>query len=636
MLIQSTALTAREQLPVEAFASLPAIEGIELSPSGEHLAMIVNRDGASYVAIQDLESKQITPIAKTLNDKYLLNWVQWANEQQLLTSVFFPDIRWRAQTGETRLLVFGPEDESPRLLVSPRGTFLKKEHNSQFQDRVVSLLPDDPQHILLALDLEKVARPAVYRVNLETGARSIVQDYKSHIRHWVADQQGNVRAASGYKSRDGIHSLWVKRTDQDEWHVVHEWKTLDESDITPLGFALDPRILYVRAKHNGRSAVFALDTDSPDFKRKLVAADPKHDIVGQLIYRNSKAIGVRHAFSPGRALFFDPENAQLQITIDNKIPDHVNEVVSEADQLSKFVLHSKKKDLPARFYLGEGSGAELTTISDLYPLLVGQNLSKKQLVAFEASDGSRIESFLSLPTGTSEEKYPAIIFSPGTNIYPEDRGFDYWTQFFTNRGYVVLQPIFPHAPGYWQEFRTNSITGSGLAVQQYFESAAQWIIDKGIAAKGRICVVGIGFGGYDALVTAAESPELFSCAISFAGVTDLEAMRSRARFYITREIVHQQLGEDIDSLEKKSPINLARKIQVPILLAHGEFDRVVPVEHGRQMAQALDHSNEDLEYLELEHGSHTLSIEENRILLFEAMDDFLAEHLSTNSKSDES
>ena len=73
---------------------------------------------------------------------------------------------------------------------------------------------------------------------------------------------------------------------------------------------------------------------------------------------------------------------------------------------------------------------------------------------------------------------------------------------------------------------------------------------------------------------------------------------------------------------------MADRVQAPVLIIHGEKDRVVDVKHGRDMHKALRRADKVVTYVELEDGDHYLSIEENRLQAFRLMEDFLARHLS--------
>ena len=69
------------------------------------------------------------------------------------------------------------------------------------------------------------------------------------------------------------------------------------------------------------------------------------------------------------------------------------------------------------------------------------------------------------------------------------------------------------------------------------------------------------------------------------------------------------------------------RIKIPLLIAHGEQDRIVPVEQSRKMVKQLEASKKQVQYLELAEGTHNLSIQQNRDTFFRAMDEFLGRHL---------
>jgi dipeptidyl aminopeptidase/acylaminoacyl peptidase len=58
----------------------------------------------------------------------------------------------------------------------------------------------------------------------------------------------------------------------------------------------------------------------------------------------------------------------------------------------------------------------------------------KQTISYQARDGLTIEGFLTTPLGYTQGALPTIIFPHGGPISFDDDGFDYWTQFFANRG----------------------------------------------------------------------------------------------------------------------------------------------------------------------------------------------------------
>ena len=64
----------------------------------------------------------------------------------------------------------------------------------------------------------------------------------------------------------------------------------------------------------------------------------------------------------------------------------------------------------------------------------------------------------------------------------------------------------------------------GLRMQDDISDGVTWLIEQGIADPERVCIVGSSYGGYAALMGALKTPELYRCAVSLAGVTDLKLL----------------------------------------------------------------------------------------------------------------
>jgi hypothetical protein len=101
-----------------------------------------------------------------------------------------------------------------------------------------------------------------------------------------------------------------------------------------------------------------------------------------------------------------------------------------------------------------------------------------------------------------------------------------------------------------------------------------------------------------------KTPELYRCAVSWAGVTDLLMFVVDQRNYLNKTAAAERsIGrwwEDRQRLKETSPAELAARIRTPVLLAHAEDDRVVFVRHARVMRDALkDAGAQDVQYLDL-------------------------------------
>ena len=143
--------------------------------------------------------------------------------------------------------------------------------------------------------------------------------------------------------------------------------------------------------------------------------------------------------------------------------------------------------------------------------------------------------------------------------------------------------------------------------------------------------MGGSYGGYAALMGVAKEADLYQCAISLNGVSDLPALiRLQQRFiggrFATRFV--GDLWKDRSALKDNSPLRLVEQIEVPVLLVHGEKDRVVSVRQSRTMYKSMQQkSKAEVHYLELLDGDHFLSNYQNRITFAQAATEFLRQHL---------
>ena len=206
-------------------------------------------------------------------------------------------------------------------------------------------------------------------------------------------------------------------------------------------------------------------------------------------------------------------------------------------------------------------------------------------------------------------------------------GFNYLTEFLASRGYAVLQMNFRGSSGYGWDFASAAFGGLGGRMQDDITDGARWLVGQEIADPRRLCIMGGSYGGYAALWGAVKTPELFRCAISFNGVSDWGMVLAESRGYVTRASTREQLGKRGD-LRQVSPLRRASEIRVPVLLVHGEDDRIVSVEHGRKMARALEKNDKVHRYVELDNGVHSLANERNRTIFLKEVESFLAEYLA--------
>ena len=172
----------------------------------------------------------------------------------------------------------------------------------------------------------------------------------------------------------------------------------------------------------------------------------------------------------------------------------------------------------------------------------------------------------------------------------------------------------------------------GEKTQQDITDGVQWAIERGIADKNRIGIMGGSFGGYSVLMGLAQEPDLYKCGINIAGVTDwISLIKEKARqapssfSYNVNLVGHPQ--KDAEKLEKISPVFLVDAIKAPVLIIHGRDDPNVPYSQAKELVKALDRAGKTFEFMAKYNEQHGLLDFDNRVEMYTMIDAFLQKYL---------
>ena len=618
-----------EPQPIEVFSRLPQFYSVAMSPNGARFAMQRNSSNEDLAALMtlDLATGKVYYLLKADNQKVKINWYKWANDEDLLVSARYEVSRHGQKFFRTRLYLmkYDEQGSSPEQVIDWR--HIQRYQNDvgyvpQFQDDVIDYLPDDPDHILMAIDISRPFEKSVFKVNIKDRKISRLIKGKKRIRDWVTDRQGNVRIGIALNYETGDRQIFL-RDEDDNYEELYAYNVSEDKPIYVAGFAADPNILYIKKYLNDYRALYKLDLTTRE--ETLVYSDDEYDVDGSLIYSpvTNDAIGVN---GPRGTFYWDDRYAPLRKGLNKLFKNSYNSLKAFSRNEEVYLLYTQSDTQPGRYYIGNQKEVTINFLFDQYPDIDTEALSEHERITFTARDKTEIEGYLTLPK-TGEAPYPTVIFPHGGPSGRDGGGFNYWVAYFTSRGYAVLRPNFRGSSGYGFSFKASHMQNWGMAMQDDVVDGTQWMIDQGYADKNKMCIVGASYGGFAALAATVKSPELYQCAVSFAGVSDLDRLVRRARGFLNAKLVKRQIGEDGDDRDRRSPVNYVENIKTPILLVHGEEDRVVHVEQSRLMADELDDEDKEYRYVELPLGNHHLEIQSNRVKLFKEMDKFLAEYL---------
>ena len=171
-------------------------------------------------------------------------------------------------------------------------------------------------------------------------------------------------------------------------------------------------------------------------------------------------------------------------------------------------------------------------------------------------------------------------------------------------------------------------------MQDDVTDGAAHLVKTGQVDPSRICIAGASYGGYAALAGAAFTPDVYACAISINGVSDLPkmlAMEERRHGHESDQIAYwrDHIGAPIDPLViSRSPARAAQNVRAPVLLLHGAQDTVVPILQSEVMDRALTEAGKPHKFVRLDGEDHWLSHSSTRERILTEIEQFLAAHLS--------
>jgi dipeptidyl aminopeptidase/acylaminoacyl peptidase len=263
------------------------------------------------------------------------------------------------------------------------------------------------------------------------------------------------------------------------------------------------------------------------------------------------------------------------------------------------------------------------------------NVGPTSIVVYKAADGLEIHGVLTLPPGRDPKVLPLVVLPHGGPQDHDVLGFDWTAQAYASRGYAVFQPNFRGSDGYGLDFRNAGFGQWGRKMQTDISDGVAELARRGVIDPKRASIVGASYGGYAALAGVTVQQGLYRCAVSYAGVSDLNYLISRevgddenagARYL--RRFLGAEHGEA--AVRDLSPARLAARADAPILLIHGESDTVVPIGQSREMERVLKQAGKSVEFVQLKGEDHWLSRDAMRKAMLAAAVAFVENHNPAN------
>lgn len=191
--------------------------------------------------------------------------------------------------------------------------------------------------------------------------------------------------------------------------------------------------------------------------------------------------------------------------------------------------------------------------------------------------------------GPRGEKPPLIVRSHGGPTAAAGTGFTPKIQYWTSRGFAVVDVNYRGSTGYGRAYRDALKGAWGIADVVDCVAAARHLAAEGLVDPQRLIITGSSAGGYTTLC-AVTFHDTFRAGASHYGISDLESLATDTHKFEARYLdsLVGPYPERRDLYAARSPIHAVERLAVPMAFFQGLQDKVVPPDQARLMVEAIE------------------------------------------------
>jgi dipeptidyl aminopeptidase/acylaminoacyl peptidase len=557
-----------------------------ISDNGDRMAFVRTIDGRKILAVYDL-----------ITMKVLSEFVAGEYDEPVY------DPRW---ISETELVYIKKGD---LMLLNSSGT--KPEKINEQVLRIMQHMPGQHDQLVLFTFRMSAMHTNIELFDVRT-RKTLKTDNPDQHEVWI-DRLGN--GLLGRRFEDRKVTYFYRETVDAKWKPLQSLVKEDKLrfDVGEFDY-LDVDTHVVGLSPDGKG-VIALARQGGD-KLKLVQFDPLSGKVNQVIAQHPKYdLGLTnfqqrmpiYSDEELRCVFFifdgekprtvmlNPQLTPAQQRMDARFPDNTNRLISYSKDLRTFLYVSYSDKAPGTVYVYRPQEGRLIPLLTQGERLKGRPMASSKPMDFTARDGTVLHGYLCLPPGVEAQQLPLV-----TVIHDGPNERDVWgfypiEQFLGSRGYAVLRLNYRGSLGYGRAYQDAGYKGRLDEVMiDDVADAVKELIAKGVADPKRIACYGHGLGGWATYMSLIRYPELYKAGCAEAAFTNFGPMVDNSSF--TRSSTQNESIEIRSLLTPEryrqqaamiNPINRASELHQPVLILHGEDDRLVHPRDAYAMADAV-------------------------------------------------
>ncbi|WP_115576201.1 S9 family peptidase [Xanthomonas campestris] len=455
-----------------------------------------------------------------------------------------------------------------------------------------------PEQIMLGINNRDPKWHDLYRVDLATGQRTLVDKNTQHIESYLLDGDFQLRYATRINQGGDVDVLARQGS---AWSVREHIPFTDVLTTEVMGLSSDGKTLYLRDSRNrNTSALYAVDTATN--ARTLLSEDARADV--DAVLKDPKTGAVQAASSEylrreWKAL--DPGIAKDLQALKSLGPGDAK-VQARTQDDATWIVSYLAAEAPLRYYRYDRATAKLTKLFSAFPALEGKPLVPSWPQTLTSRDGLAMVSYLTLPPGAdtnhdgkADKPVPMVLFVHG-GPWERDSYNSYgrYTQWLANRGYAVLAVNYRGSTGFGKAF-TNAGNGEWAGkMHNDLLDAVQWAVKQGVTTPDNVAIMGGSYGGYASLIGLTFTPDTFKCAVDIVGPANLNTLLATIPPYWTGfyQQAIQRMGDPSTPqgkqwLTERSPLTHVDKIKKPLLIGQGANDPRTNRAESEQIVNAM-------------------------------------------------
>ncbi len=236
---------------------------------------------------------------------------------------------------------------------------------------------------------------------------------------------------------------------------------------------------------------------------------------------------------------------------------------------------------------------QLDVLTTTGPTPDSRYLSIGRPIDFASAAGRRAYAFFYPPKNDDARapegaRPPLIVKSHGGPTSAAEHVYDPGVQFWTSRGFAVVDVNYGGSTGYGRAYRESLRDRWGIVDVEDCAAAAEALAARGEADPGKLLIRGGSAGGYTTLAALAFR-DTFAAGASHYGVADLAALARDTHKFESRYL-DRLVGpypERADLYRERSPLEARDRFSCPVIFFQGDEDRIVPPNQAEAMVEAL-------------------------------------------------